>query len=321
MVSEQEWGEGVESAERRSPWAVVLAGGEGTRLRPLVRHLCGDERPKQFSPLLGARTLLRQTLDRVGRLIPLERTVVVTLQAHARYLERELGEKPRPHVVSQPESRGTAAGILLAAQWIETRDPGATLACFPSDHLVLEEAAFMEHVVELASFVRQEPRRIVLLGAPPNQPDTEYGWIEPGERVGWTRQGPVRAIRRFREKPSKATAEALLIRGSLWNTFVFAARAAVLLSAGRACAPALYDRLALLRAFAGGEHEQWAVRQAYALAPTVDFSRSILEACPQMLAVSKLPGLTWCDLGSPERVVKMLTRLGVSAPWLATYAA
>ena len=321
MVSEQEWGEGVESAERRSPWAVVLAGGEGTRLRPLVRHLCGDERPKQFSPLLGARTLLRQTLDRVGRLIPLERTVVVTLQAHARYLERELGEKPRPHVVSQPESRGTAAGILLAAQWIETRDPGATLVCFPSDHLVLEEAAFMEHVVELASFVRREPRRIVLLGAPPSQPEAEYGWIEPGERVGWTSQGPVHAIRRFREKPSKATAEALLLRGSLWNTFVFAARAAVLLSAGRACAPALYDRLALLRAFAGGEHEQWAVRQAYALALTVDFSRSILEACPQMLAVSKLPGLTWCDLGSPERVVKMLTRLGVSAPWLATYAA
>ena len=321
MVSEQEREERVESAERGSPWAVVLAGGEGTRLRPLVRHLCGDERPKQFSPLLGARTLLRQTLDRVGLLIPLERTVVVTLQAHARYRERELGEKPRPHVLSQPESRGTAAGILLAAQWIETRDPGATLVCFPSDHLVLEEAAFMEHVVELASFVRREPRRIVLLGAPPSQPETEYGWIEPGERVGWTSQGPVHAIRRFREKPSKEAAAALLLRGNLWNTFVFAARAAVLLSAGRECAPALYDRLAPLRAFAGGEPERWAVRQAYALAPTVDFSRSILEACPQMLAVSKLPGLTWCDLGSPERVVTMLTRLGVSAPWLATYPA
>ena len=321
MVSEQERGEGVESAERGSLWAVVLAGGEGTRLRPLVRHLCGDERPKQFSPLLGARTLLRQTLDRVGLLIPLERTVVVTLQAHARYLERELGEKPRPHVLSQPESRGTAAGILLAAQWIEARDPGATLLCFPSDHLVLEEAAFMEHMEELASFVRREPRRIVLLGAPPSQPETEYGWIEPGERVGWTSQGPVHSIRRFREKPSKEAAAALLLRGNLWNTFVFAARAAVLLSAGRECAPALYNRLAPLRAFAGGEPERWAVRQAYALAPTVDFSRSILEACPQMLAVSKLPGLTWCDLGSPERVVTMLTRLGVSAPWLATYSA
>jgi hypothetical protein len=93
----------------------------------------------------------------------------------------------------------------------------------------------------------------------------------------------------------------------------------VLLSAGRECAPALYERLASLREFAGGEHERWAVRQAYALAPTVDFSRTVLEACPQMLAVSKLPGLTWCDLGSPERVVSMLTRLGISAPWLATY--
>ena len=321
MVSERERGEGVEAGEPGSLWAVVLAGGEGTRLRPLVRHLCGDERPKQFSPLLGARTLLRQTLDRVGLLIPLERTVVVTLQAHARYLERELGARPSPHVLSQPESRGTAAGILLAAQWIETRDPGATLACFASDHLVVEEGAFMEHVGELASFVKRDPGRIVLLGAPPSQPETEYGWIEPGEPVGWAGQGPVHAIKRFQEKPSREAAEALLRRGGLWNTLVFAARAAVLLSAGRECAPALYDRLAALPAFAGGEHERWAVRQAYALAPTVDFSRSILEACPQMLAVSQLLGLTWCDLGSPERVVKMLARLGVSTPWLATYTA
>lgn len=320
MISERERGDGAESGGRGSLWAVVLAGGEGTRLRPLVRHLCGDERPKQFSPLFGARTLLRQTLDRVGLLIPPDRTVVVTLQAHSRYLERELGEKVlRPHVLSQPESRGTAAGILLAAQWIETRDPGATLVGFPSDHLVLEEAAFMEHVGELAAFVRREPRRIVLLGAPPSQPETEYGWIEPGEVVGWAGQGPVHAIRRFREKPSKEAAETLLRRGSLWNTFVFAAGAAVVLSVGREWAPALYDRIAPLRAFAGGEHERWALRQAYTLAPTVDFSRSILEACPRMLAVSTLPGLTWCDLGSPERVVQMLTRLGVSAPWLATY--
>ena len=319
MTSER--GEGVVSDRQGALWAVVLAGGEGTRLRPLTRHLCGDERPKQFSPLLGTRTLLGQTLDRVGRLIPLDRTVVVSLQAHARYLERELGERPRPHVLSQPESRGTAAGILLAAQWIETRDPGATLACFPSDHLVLEEAAFMEHVGELALFVGREPRRIVLLGAPPSQPETEYGWIEPGELVGGTGQGPVHAIQRFREKPSKEAAEALLRGGGLWNTFVFAARATALLAAGRECAPALYDRLAALRAFAGDEHERWALRHAYALAPTVDFSRSVLEVCPQMLAVSRLPGLTWCDLGSPERVVTMLARLGVSAPWLATYTA
>ena len=226
MVEERERGAGVEPGGPGSLWAVVLAGGEGARLRPLIRHLCGDERPKQFSPLLGARTLLGQTLDRVGLQIPPDRTVLVALQAHARYLERELGTTPRPHVLSQPENRGTAAGILLAAQWIETRDPGSTVVCFPSDHFVLEEAAFMEHVVELVSFVEREPRRIVLLGAPPSEPETEYGWIEPGEAVGWTTHGPVHAIQRFREKPSKEAAEALMRQGGVWNTFVFAARAA-----------------------------------------------------------------------------------------------
>ena len=313
-----------EPAGGGSLWAVVLAGGEGVRLRPLVRHLCGDERPKQFSPLLGTRTLLRQTLDRVGLLVPPERTVVVTLQAHARYLDREFCDRPRPSILSQPENRGTAAGILLAAHWIETRDPGATMVCFPSDHRVVEETAFMAHVEKVAAFVERQPRWIVLLGAQPSQPETEYGWIESGDRVEGDGQRcdlPIYRIRRFREKPSKEVAEALMAGGALWNTFVFAARATVLLSAGRECAPALCDRLARLPAFTGTEHERWALRHAYALAPTVNFSRSILEVCPQPLAVSKLPGVTWCDLGSPERVVQVLTKLGVSAPWLASYTA
>lgn len=321
MVSERKRGEGIESAERGSLWAVVLAGGEGARLRSLVRHLGDDEGLERFSPLLGTRTPLRQTLDRVGLLIPPERTVVVTLPAHARYLDRELSEKPRLRVLRQPENRGTAAGILLAAQWIETRDPGATLVCFPPDHLVLDDADFMEHVAELAGFVKRAPRWIVLLGGPPNRSETEYGWIEPGERVGWTGQGPIYAVRLFRGKPPKGAGEGPLLRGIRWNTFLFTARATAVLSAGREYAPALYDGLARLRTFAGSGPDRWAVRHAYELAPTLNFSRSILEACPQMLAMSKLPGLTWCDLDSPAEVVKMPTRLDVSTPWLATYTA
>jgi mannose-1-phosphate guanylyltransferase len=309
------------NSEAPSPslWAVVLAGGEGVRLRPLVRRVCGDERPKQFCPLLGTRTLLRETLDRVQLLVPPERTVVVTLQSHARYLAAEFEKRPGPQILDQPENRGTAAGILFAAQWIEARDPTATVVCFPSDHFIQDEAAFMRYVAEVAGFVEREPRWLVLLGAQPSEPEMEYGWIEPGERVGWTGEGAIYRIRRFREKPSKEVAGALFADGCLWNTFVFAGRAAALLSAGRECAPTLYDRLARLRAFAGSEHERWAIRHAYALAPTVNFSRSILEACSQPLAVAKMPGITWCDLGSPERVVKMVSRLGVSARWLPAY--
>ncbi len=88
-----------------------------------------------------------------------------------------------------------------------------------------------------------------------------------------------------------------------------------LLETGRACVPDLSDRLARLSAFWGSEHERWAVRQAYALAPTADFSRAILEGCAQPLAVLEVPGLTWCDLGSPDRVLKTLAGCRIEVPW------
>lgn len=298
-------------------WAVVLAGGEGVRLRPLVRRVCGDERPKQFVPLLGPRTLLHQTLDRVGLLIPAERTVVVSLESHARYLSDEFGDRPGPRILKQPMDRGTAAAVLFAAQWIEARDRRATVVFLPSDHFILEEVEFMERLSKVVRFVERQPEWMILLGAEPSEPETEYGWIEPGESLGWAGDGPVYRIRQFREKPSDEVAEGLFTRGCLWNTFVFVARAAVVLAAGRECVPGMTERLARLSAFWGTEHERWAVRQAYALAPTVNFSRSILEACSQPLAVVKMRGLTWCDLGSPGRVLKTLAELRIAVPWHA----
>jgi len=102
-------------------WGVVLAGGEGVRLRALARQICGDERPKQYLPLFGDRTLLRETLDRVALAIPPARTAVVTLRHHAGYVAAETRGDGRPHVLLQPQDRGTAPGILLPAQWIPLR--------------------------------------------------------------------------------------------------------------------------------------------------------------------------------------------------------
>lgn len=311
-------GREAKPCEDGSPWAVVLAGGEGVRLRPLVRRVCGDERPKQFVPLLGPRTLLRQTLDRVGLVIPPERTVVVGLESHGRYLAGEFAGRSAPHLLEQPMDRGTAGAILFAAEWIEARDPCATVVFCPSDHFIPEEVEFMERVAEVAGFVERQPEWMILLGAEATEPETEYGWIEPGESVGRTENGPVYRIRRFQEKPSNEVAERLFTKGCLWNTFVFVARASVVLAAGRECVPGMADRLARLSAFWGTEHERWAVRQAYALAPTANFSRAILEACSRPLGVVKMPGLTWCDLGSPGRVLKAVAGYGIAVPWQAT---
>ena len=104
-------------------WAVVLAGGEGSRLRALTRYLYGDERPKQYAVLTGSKSLLRQTLERVARLVPPSRIVVVAQASHDRYLGAELAGFPQIHVLAQPSDRGTAAGVLMPAHWIRARDP------------------------------------------------------------------------------------------------------------------------------------------------------------------------------------------------------
>lgn len=310
----------IEGAGKRdgSLWAIVLAGGEGVRLRPLVRQICGDERPKQYVPLLEPRTLLEQTLDRVGRLIPAARTVVVTMRWHAPYLQGGLAGSATPHVLAQPEDRGTAAGVLVPAHWILARDPKATVVVLPSDHFVLEEARFMAHIAAVGRFVREHREWMVLLGAQPTEPETEYGWIEAGPRVGWTTGGPLYRVSRFWEKPSGELASTLFVHGCLWNTFVLVAGVRALTAAGGACVPELNDRLGRLSAFFGTEHENWAMGQAYALAPRANFSQSVLQRCPGTLAVSKLPALTWCDLGSPARVVKTVTKLGLAPPWIGT---
>jgi len=240
------------------------------------------------------------------------------MASHARYLEAELAGFPKVHVLPQPSDRGTAAGVLLPAHRICARNPQATVVVFPADHFILEEARFMRRVAEVARYVKTHPEWLVLLGAQPTEPDADYGWIEPGERVGWTGRNPIRRIRGFREKPSEEVARGLFKLGCLWSTGVFLSSVFALIDAGLQCLPLLHDRLVRLGVFVGTQHEAWALRQAYLVAPAADFSRAVLESSSLSLAVAQVPTLTWCDLGTPERVARSLWTPGTTRPWLAT---
>src|SRR5262245_34480089 len=300
-------------------WSVVLAGGTGTRLRGLTRYLYGEERPKQYAALIDGKSLLRQTLDRSRLRISSERTIVVTMKGQGAYMTAELKHDPdAPNVLEQPADRGTAAAILLAAHWIRARDPKAVMVMLPSDHFVSDDEAFMGRVGEALQACERRAGQIVLLGAEPSEAETDYGWIDLGKPLADPDVAPIYGVRRFVEKPDRATAKELWEGGALWNTFVFAGGVAALVEAGRECLPLLHDRLFQLDRFFGTEHERWAIGQAYEFAPRASFSRALLERCPTKLAVMRLTDLTWCDLGTPRRVVEMFDRLGVTPDWLSS---
>jgi mannose-1-phosphate guanylyltransferase len=304
------------ASARGQLWGIVLAGGEGVRLRPLIRRLYGEDRPKQFASLVGGHSLLRRTLDRVRIAVPTERTVLVTLQNHNDYLQEALDGAPVRRVLVQPEDRGTAAGILLPCHWIQWTDPDAFVAVFPSDHFVGDEQVFMEHVADMFEVAREHPDWMVLAGASPTEPDADYGWLEPGEVVAWSPGGgPISRVRQFWEKPSSLTARACLDKGWLWNTFVLVAKASLMLDVSNRFLSRLHERLALLHPFKDTELEAWSLQQAYALSPKMSFSRSVLELCPPNLVVSRLPPIAWSDWGTPDRVIKSLKRAGLLPRW------
>ncbi|HET9793454.1 MAG TPA: sugar phosphate nucleotidyltransferase, partial [Thermoanaerobaculia bacterium] len=265
-----------------------------------------------FATVLGTRSLLRETLDRVGILIPPERMLVVGRRSHEHFLREELADFPRATVLLQPDNRGTAAGILLPIHGIARIDPQAIVAVFPSDHLILGSNAFMAHVSQAVAFARAHPRRVLLVGAPPSRPEPDLGWVETGEPVGATASGPICRVVRFREKPAPEEARTYFARGFLWNTFVIVGRASAFVEAGRGFAPAVSAGVEhVVQAAIGGPE---AFDRAFADIPVADFSRSILEHCPDRLVISRLPDGIWSDLGTPERVFESLAEARLPIP-------
>jgi mannose-1-phosphate guanylyltransferase len=314
-----------QATARRDVWAIVLAGGQGHRLAGLTAHIHGKARPKQYAELVAGRSMLALTLDRVARLVPPGRTLIASLRDQAPYLTADVRPDVPPHVMLQPDNRGTAAAVLLAVRWIVARDPDATVAVFPSDHFIREDDVLMFQVAAATSLVWLHPERIILLGAEPSEIETEYGWIEPGDVLYRTLLGPICSVRRFVEKPSVEEARACLARGALWNTFLFVACGRVLLDIGRRVVPGLFrtfDRMLpadVLAGRSGALAQSGALEAAYRRMPCADFSTAVLQRTAPDLAVSRLAGVTWCDWGSSDRVVRTLRRLAITPPWLASF--
>ena len=293
------------------PWAVILAGGDGTRLRPLTQHLTGDARPKQFCRLFGGQTLLDQTRRRADLIVRPDRQVVVVTQAHAPYYPDLARDLLPGRLVAQPLNRGTAPAIMLGALAVRSLADDAPLAVLPSDHDIADEAGFMDAVRDALSFVSEHRDAIVLLGIEPRTPEPEYGWIEPVIQT----DSPVAPIRRFWEKPSVGLSRALLERGCLWNSFVMVGWARAFTAAIAASVPEVATVLAGVGPVLGTSREAAALERAYAPLATIGFSERVLAPAASRFSVIRVKDVGWCDLGSPRRVVESARRRGHELPW------
>ena len=299
----------------RARWSVILAGGDGVRLSSFTRRLAGDDRPKQFCPVIGGRSLLEQTWDRAGLLLPGERRMVVVTNKHARYFEPALAALGASHVVRQPEARGTAAGILYPLLRLAALDRDASVAFLPSDHYFSDDARFMGHVAAAFDAVEARGSRVLLLGITPDTHETEYGWIEPGTLMAGA--PGLYQVRRFWEKPDPALAALLRERGCFWNSFVMVGRVAAFEDLVAGAVPELMEALQALRPAVGTAREAEVARAVYARIESRDFSREVLSARPTALGLMPVRGVIWSDLGSPERVAQTRARLGRRAAMVA----
>jgi len=299
-------------------WGLVLAGGDGTRLKPLTQSMSECDRPKQFCPLLGGKTLLAQTRTRIASIVDPARTLYVLTNKHECFYSSELASEPMSRMIVQPENRGTLPAILWSLMRIAQLDRHASVAFFPSDHYYTNEEKFSKGVEAALDSADAAANSVILLGAVAERPEVEYGWIEPDDS-GINRDGTrLRPVKRFWEKPSPRIAQDLFDRGCLWNTFVMVGQASAFLELIREAVPEIYATFEEALVTATSETEDQIMRQIYDTLPPADFSRQVLAISTERLQVASLVDIGWSDLGDPRRLVTTLFEHGIANPWVTS---
>ena len=273
--------------------AVILAGGRGERFWPLSRR----SRPKQFLPLLGDRSMLRHTLDRIQGLVSPRDQWIITARDLRKEAESLAAGVPPAQIIGEPVGRNTAPAIALASWWLQAAPGDSVILVLPSDHRVEPESRFRDEVSRAAK-TALERQAIVTFGVPPTRPETGYGYIESGEPI---EPGSVfHKVVAFREKPDAATAESYVSGGGyLWNAGMFVFPPRTMLEEIREHEPRIADLLARiprkddLSAMA-------ALEGYYRDAPSISIDYAVMERSSRALVARA--GFSWDDLGSWEAI-------------------
>jgi mannose-1-phosphate guanylyltransferase len=270
-------------------WAVVLAGGVGSRFWPLST----PARPKQLLPLVDERPLLVATLERLAPLAPPARTLVLTNRSLVDAVRTQTPAVPAENVIAEPRPAGTGAALAWAASEIERRaGADAVMLSVHADWAIADDAGFQDALARAATLA-EETSSLVTVGVVPTRPDTGFGYIRPGAPLS---AGTFR-VERFVEKPNRADAERMIAEGCLWNSGIFAWRVGDFLDEVRALTPELAPALAA----AGGDAGRF-----FAEAEPVTVDVGVLERSAR---VAVIPGsFGWDDVGTWASLARVRQR-------------
>lgn len=272
-------------------YAVIMAGGSGTRFWPLSRR----KHPKQLLELFGRGTLLEQTVARLKSVILPERVYVYTNELVWDEVCRRLPQVPRNQIVAEPASRNTAPTLGVAAHQILSRDPQGMMVILPADHVIAKPAEFLRVLRAGAEIARTEGRSVVI-GLKPTRPDTGFGYVRVGSQEKSINGQEIYRVEKFTEKPPLPLARRYVASGRyLWNGGMFIWRASTLLNNFARHQPQMAERLKKL-ASAGGVESAKSFRRLFPQFEKISIDYAIMEKIRDIHAVAADIG--WNDVGS-----------------------
>jgi mannose-1-phosphate guanylyltransferase len=283
-------------------YGLILAGGRGTRFWPRSRR----NRSKQVLQFFGDRTLIQQTVDRLGPVLPPERIWVLTNHHLRAEIVRQLPEVPKRQILAEPAQRNTAPAIGLAAQILQSFDPDALMGVFPADHVIAKPREYTRLL--RPAFQSAAEGNIVVLGIQPRWAETGYGYIEFPSGVEAGARSAVRVVS-FREKPDRPTAEQFLTAGNFyWNAGMFFWRTSVLLDALRRFLPQTERLLAALPPFSSRKFSE-SLAVSFPKCENISIDYAVLERAANVTGIPA-GDIGWNDVGSWNAVYELHKRDG-----------
>jgi mannose-1-phosphate guanylyltransferase len=287
------------ASEKLTAHAVILAGGRGTRFWPRSR----TRTPKQLLNIIGAESMLQQTVARLQPFIPAERIWTVTNAEQSASVRKHLPASARKHILAEPVGRSTAAAIALAAIHIRHAERGdALMSVLPADLYIAQPKKYAK-IAQLALKVAHEPGRMVVLGIPPSRPDTGFGYIQCAKKAASTNPFPVFPVQAFKEKPDLQLAKKYVASGNYrWNAGMFFWRVSTFLDSLNKYLPKTHAALETLAATIGTHKYESKLRSIYPRLENIAVDYAILEPATREKGPSRVfmipADIGWSDIGS-----------------------